>query len=300
MQATPTYMQYRKARRAGIWDTTWVTLGQKGGAKVAFLPASLKIALRFPCLSIHLSPLFTCATIMSHTLLPCDLTFVYSVDFDDSGNARMQAATHVMPTESLIDWKGLPEDLFIGLHWLKAKLVFRYERPDLFLLNFCHCSCKIHTRLSSFFSIAEQKHSSHWSNNWLLNQHWLVTTLAYIYHSKLAWSACLHVVGLSFGIPCLTEQNDCLCIWIPHQRRAMLKMKETLVISLLICNLRAGSFLFTMAGHCNVMLHSLVPRPHPHMRAWEGLVTQVQILGPASEFESVQWDCKAAFLRILR
>ena len=38
MQATPTYMQYmcRKARRAcEIWDTTWVTLEQKG-AKVAF------------------------------------------------------------------------------------------------------------------------------------------------------------------------------------------------------------------------------------------------------------------------
>ena len=178
---------------------------------------------------------------------------------------QMQAATPVMPTESLIDW-GLPGDLFIGLQCLKAKLVFRYERPDLFLLNFCHCSCKIHTRLSSFFSIAEQKHSSHWSNNWLQDQYWLITTLAYIYHSKLAWSACLHVVGLSFGIPCLTEQNDCLCIWIPHQRRAMLKMKETLVISLLICNLRAGSFLFTMAGHCNVMLHSLVPRPHARAR----------------------------------
>ena len=64
---------------------------------------------------------------------------------------HMQAATHVMPTESLIDWEWLPGDLFIGLQCLKAKLVFRYERPDLFLLNFCHCSCKIHTRPSSIF-----------------------------------------------------------------------------------------------------------------------------------------------------
>ena len=30
------------------------------------------------------------------------------------------------------------------------------------------------------------------------------------------------------------------------------------------------------------------------------LVTQVQILGPTSEFESVQWDRKAAFIRIMR
>jgi len=110
------YMQYRKAGRACmIWDTTWVTLEQKGGEKVAFfkLPAGPKIDLRFPCLSIHLSPLFTCAIIMSHTLLPCDLTLVYSVGFDDSGNARMQAATHVMQC-------------------LKAKLVLRYEDKTCF------------------------------------------------------------------------------------------------------------------------------------------------------------------------
>jgi len=40
----------------------------------------------------------------------------------------------------------------------------------------------------------------------------------------------------------------------------------------------------------------LCPDP-PHVR--EGLVTQVQILGLASEFESDQRNCKAVFIGIM-
>jgi len=36
-----------------------------------------------------------------------------------------------------------------------------------------------------------------------------------------------------------------------------------------------------------------------HMHGRVGLVTQVQILGPTSEFESIQSDHKAAFIRIM-
>ena len=136
---------------------------------------------------------------------------------------QMQAATHVMPTESLMDWEGLPGDLFSGLQCSKSKLVLDMKDQTCFFWIFA----TVHVRFIPgplLFSTAEQKHSSHWSNNWLLDQYWLITTLAYIYHSKLAWSACLHEVGLSFGIPCLTEQNDCL--WIPHQRRAIYAQNE--------------------------------------------------------------------------
>ena len=46
---------------------------------------------------------------------------------------------------------------------------------------------------------------------------------------------------------------------------------------------------------------SLVPRPYARGSA-SGLelVTQVQILGPTSEFESVQWDRIEAFIRIMQ
>jgi len=45
---------------------------------------------------------------------------------------------------------------------------------------------------------------------------------------------------------------------------------------------------------------SLIPRPYAraYERVWP--VTQVQILGLTSEFENVQRDRKAAFIRILR
>ena len=75
----------------------------------------------------------------------------------------------------------------------------------------------------------------------------------------------------------------------------MLKMKETLVISLLICNLRAGSFLFTMAGHCNVMLHSLVPRPHARARekVW---LHKSKSLGPLQNLKASNEIAKRRFL----
>jgi len=77
---------------------------------------------------------------------------------------QTQVATHVRPTESLTNWEGFPGDLFSGLQCSKSKLVFRYERPDLFLLNFLPLSCKIipgpllffHSRTEAFLTLKQQ------------------------------------------------------------------------------------------------------------------------------------------------
>ena len=51
-------------------------------------------------------------------------------------------------------------------------------------------------------------------------------------------------------------------------------------------------------GHGSTSVRSLVPRPSRTCK--EGLVTHIQILGPTSEFESVQWDRIEAFIRIMQ
>ena len=116
------------------------------------------------------------------------------------------------------------------------------------------CSRKIHMRPS--FSFAYHKREK--QELLTLKQQLAPTSVLIHYDTSLylplqaSLKSCPHEVGLSFSIPCLTEQNDCL--WITYQRRTMLKMKEAPAISSLIYNLRVGNSMLTMAGHCNVML----------------------------------------------
>ena len=128
-------MQYRKAGRVCmIWDTT-SDIGTKRSKSCLFTSQPYD-CFTFP-MSIYLS-------VPTFHMRNNHVTYIVAVWLDFSlfswlwwqRECQMQAATHVMPTESLMDWEGLPGDLFSGLQCSKSKLVLDMKDQTCFFWIF--------------------------------------------------------------------------------------------------------------------------------------------------------------------